>query len=363
MRVTFFTTWKIDCGNAGYSADLVHELLKVVEIDLVPVTPRQTDPVYFQELGEAMNRGELAHIQHEYSFFNGIAPGEARYADFLRNIKVPRVVTLHSILGHHWQLYKGGRREGVEADLNNMDRLTFNDPAQLIVHTNMHREVLLKCGVPGEKINVIPPGIPAPPFYVTDVGQSKSFLNIPPHQQVMTVFGFVTEIKGYDLVLDILPRLPAHVVLLVAGGARFPNEQEYLNRLQARLNSMGLQNRVIITGFLPDHVIPTVMAASDLILVPQTYAVSSYSVHLAIAYGKPIITSDLPPFRELNDRGAGIVLFKSGDSNDLYDKVSNLIWNEPLKSVLSKDNSTYSQEYSWYQIARHTEKVYRKVLG
>src|SRR5687768_9572240 len=86
------------CGIASYTAALISELERPgVSVDLVPVPYEDRDPGRFAATIERLNAAELVHIQHEYTFWGGIAPGSSSLQRYYAHLLRPRVVTAHTV--------------------------------------------------------------------------------------------------------------------------------------------------------------------------------------------------------------------------------------------------------------------------
>src|SRR5437764_15142800 len=83
-------------------------------------------------------------------------------------------------------------------------------------------------------------------------------------KRLLTLFGYVTPNKGYELVADVLRGLPADVMLVIAGGARRPIEEQYVQYLKKRLRELGVEKRVVVTGYLTDPEVADAMKAADI---------------------------------------------------------------------------------------------------
>lgn len=113
-------------------------------------------------------------------------------------------------------------------------------------------------------------------------------------------------LKGHTLLLESLARLRTSRpwVCWVAGGAQRPQEQHYLERLQARAAELGLGGRVHWLGQRGD--VPRLMAAADLYcqpnLQPDAFGLTFVEALLA---GLPVLTTDMGGARESVDSSCG----------------------------------------------------------
>src|SRR5688500_11360186 len=95
--VSMFTSWEARCGIASYSAGVVAELRRSLDVRVVPARFDCLQVTEYRALGEAMNEAQLAHVQHSYAFFGGMRPPGAGGAAFLAAIRVPLVMTVHEL--------------------------------------------------------------------------------------------------------------------------------------------------------------------------------------------------------------------------------------------------------------------------
>jgi glycosyltransferase involved in cell wall biosynthesis len=182
-------------------------------------------------------------------------------------------------------------------------------------------------------------------------------------KRLLTLFGYVTPNKGYDLVADVLPTLPADVMFVVAGGARRPVEEQYVDDLKRHLRKRGVEKRVVITGYLSEEEVAGAMEATDIALVPHTQATNSYSVTLPVSHGRPVLASDLACFREMAARGDCVALFRSGDKNDFRRTLVALLDDSERRRVLSANALRYTERFSWPNVAAMTRTIYQTALG
>jgi hypothetical protein len=109
MRVAYASSWDVPCGVAQYSRSLVGELRKTHRVDVISLDGCTAQSV--PELVRRLNDSDAAHIQHQYSFFGGMAVHRNWFYSLLSNIKVPTIVTVHDLdLGEtdkpHIRIYK-----------------------------------------------------------------------------------------------------------------------------------------------------------------------------------------------------------------------------------------------------------------
>lgn len=405
LRVAMFTPWRVQCGISDYSRYLTEALrqlpteiasLRLVEAPEVPKEAARLRTAWsiggflaadrrYQALGAQMNSDkskqsdtadkenkkvdekdnktaavtDVAHVQHQYFFFGGVAPHKNHARAFLNAIQVPVAMTVHEIAlppeGAGWAV-----RQGIALT----NRNNFLHPAirALIVHTMRDRETLLTLGAAADRIHVVTHGAP-PAMSLPDSVEAKRILNLEGHR-IVTLFGFLAAKKGHLLALEALKALPSDVVLLFAGGQHPQDHTDYSADLRIRILQENLQARVRITGYLEETKIPTLMAATDVAIAPFLQSSGSGSLANLFAYGRAVVASDIAAHQEIATAMLeGLDLFRAGDANDLAARITAVLNDVMLRARLQKTVLAYAERHSYLNMARQTTEIYRRITG
>lgn len=375
MKVSLFSSWQVPCGIAEHAHHLVAALQALGEqVSVVPFDRRPHPRTDYVNWGRMMNAGDVAHIQHEYTFFGYLLPWRNYYHAFTSQIRKPLVITKHVsfdgplILADRgymrlvrqikWSLYN--RWLGPYATYLNKD--TFDIAQQIIVLNEVRKDQLIARGIRPEKISVIPPGVPD---VLPAVGGEPLRAQWGWRDKcIIGVFGFITPAKGHTVALDALARLPDEYTLLIAGGLRREADRDILDVIQQRIIQLDLSQRVRITGFLDEADIPVHISACDILVYPYTHADFSTSVVLGMAYqSAPVIVSDVATHRELAERCRAVALFRSADPVDLARTIQDIMYDEAHCLSLLRGAKQFAQENSWLVVARKTRDVYVRAMN
>ena len=376
MKIAMLTSVAEKCGIASYTRALVEGLctLPDIEVMVVPIFAGRQPREHYIAQAEVLNSSDVdcVHIQHEYSFWGSPLPRRWAYWDIRYRIQKPVVLTAHTTtpladLLHVKTERRLHRRLMKRLLLTNA---AFRDSieaapfvtAMTIVHTAAARNELIRRGAQPEYVAIVPSGVPVP-LEAPAGGREFRERHGLQERRLVTLFGFVTPNKGYEVALDVLASLPPDVTLVMAGGERTPEALPYLDSLKARIARSGLSRRVVITGFLSDAEVAEAMAAADVVVVPHTEATNSYSVAAGLSYGKPIVASDLDTFREIRARADCIVLFRNGDADDFRTRILDLLDDPARREVLAANALAYAGRFSWPRVAGLTQKVYRDAIA
>lgn len=381
MLVSFCSNFVQPCGIADYSLNMTAALAEFVELNIVPLTTAPNTPyaaapypvraVEAFRQGRSLNCGDICHIQFEYSFWGGIRPLKNVYPYFDFAARVPKILTVHEILSApfriaHFEKGAGKLLSNLLIPLSTyyscyLNKTLFTRAAKIIVHTEEHRSILVLRGVPPERIAVIPHGIPdmPPPNDISSV-QSRYRLE---GKRIIALLGFISPRKGYELVLDVLPALPVDIVFVIAGGSRTAEDAEYEARLHMKIKEMGLQKRVVVTGYCTPNDLGTLTQLAEIVIAPFLDVSGSGTLSLALAAGKPIIAADIPSLVELKERTGALLLFRNADPADLLHKIKQCLADLELLTSLGTAARGYAKRNSFRAVAERTVALYEEVLN
>jgi glycosyltransferase involved in cell wall biosynthesis len=359
IKISMLTTWNILCGIAEYSKFLNNELskFKYLEIRVSPIKkPNSINPFYFIKLLRETRGSQIVHIQYQPGIFGHMPIPHFSFSYFPLLISILRlwrknrtvnniVVTLHEI------------------NLNSrMDRLILKfleSSNKLIVHTEKLKELLIKNGISGEKITIIPLGTLR--GEQMDKEECKRRLGVE-DKKVITIFGFVHENKGHDLVIDILPKLSREVILFVAGGPRIKEHENYYNSLKEKASFLGVSDRVKFLNFIKEENLPVILNATDIAIFPYRWIVASGALHLALGYRIPVLVSNLNYFKEIKNKYDCIELFENNNKQDLYEKIQKLLNDKNKREYLKSKSEEFYEKTNWKIVAEEHRNLYLELI-
>jgi glycosyltransferase involved in cell wall biosynthesis len=195
------------------------------------------------------------------------------------------------------------------------------------------RQGLVNLGVPMERVTVVHNGVdtsvygdgPPPP------GLARS-LGIPPGSRVIGAVGHLERIKGFHHLIEafgsLAGRFPDTTCLLV-GGTDDPHAAAYGDSLHARVAELGLEGRVIFTGYRKN--VPDLMRLMDVVVHPSESESFGRSIAEAMAGAKAVIGFDVGAVPELIDHGETGLVVQPFDTTALAGAVERLLCDEDLR--------------------------------
>jgi glycosyltransferase involved in cell wall biosynthesis len=124
------------------------------------------------------------------------------------------------------------------------------------------------------------------------------------------------------------------------------------------INRLGLQNDVVILGYLPHAELPYLYNLARLMVFPSLYEGFGIPLVEAMACGCPVACSNTTSIPEVV--GDAAVTFDPGSAEEMAEKIW-AIWNDDvlLCDLKTKGLGRVGQ-FSWENMARQTVQVYKK---
>src|ERR1700676_3465582 len=239
------------CGIATFTSDLLQAVaaehaasecfaVSVNDIkggyeypDVVRFEIDEQDLSSYLRAADFLNIGnvDIVCLQHEYGIFGG--PAGSHILALLRELRMPIVVTLHTVL----------REPRLDQRLVMQELIALS--TRLVVMSARGRQMLQDIyHAPPAKIDLIQHGIPDIPF--ADPNDLKPQFGVE-GRTVLFTFGLLSPNKGIEHVLNALPKIVAefpNVVYMVVG-ATHPNElREQGEAYRVSLEILAAKNKV-----------------------------------------------------------------------------------------------------------------------
>lgn len=170
--------------------------------------------------------------------------------------------------------------------------------------------------------------------------------------------------SGLDFVIKALVKIPG-ASLTVVGGGGGDDDSDY-QRVKALIETLHLQDRVILKGFIQPHRLPEIYAEADILVMPHAnyirskYFVSPLKLFEYMSARRPIVASDLPTIREILRDGYNAVLAQAEDIDSIIAAISKVI-NDPL--FASKIAEKTYHDVKKYSMEKKCKKILEFISG
>src|ERR1700693_3741433 len=316
----------------------------------------QDDLNSYQQAAEFLNFNniDMVCLQHEYGIFGG--PAGSHILQLLRNLKMPVVTTLHTVL-----------REPDSHQLAAMEEIAeLSD--RLIVMSQLSSQILQEVfRIPGSKIDMVPHGVPDLPFL--DPNFFKDRFGVE-GKAVLLTFGLLSPNKGIENVIKALPQILSkhkNVVYLVAG-ATHPHilrrdGDQYRAYLQALAKEVGVESQVIFHDrFVSPEEMVEFIGAADIYITPYRHEAQVVSGTLAFALGagKAIISTPYWHAIELlDDRRGALVPFQNPGA--IAQKTVEILDTPAIRHAMRKRAYLFARDMVWKKVAQGYMESFSRV--
>jgi glycosyltransferase involved in cell wall biosynthesis len=287
---------------------------------------------------------DIVCLQHEFGIFGGNAGGHI--LAFLRELRMPIVTTLHTVL-----------REP-KADQRRVMEELISLSTRVVVMAERGRQMVQEIyQAPLAKIDLIPHGIPDVGF--VDPTYFKDQFGVE-GRVVLLTFGLLSPNKGIEYVLNALPPILNEFpdVVYIVLGATHPNElrdhgEAYRLSLEILARKNKIQKNVIFYNqFVSLENLKEFIGAADLYITPYLNEAQITSGTLAYTFGagKAVISTPYWHAAELlaDDRG---VLVPFGDAPAIAREVIGLLRDDTRRHAIRKNAYRIGREMVWSSVA------------
>src|ERR1700756_2178117 len=288
---------------------------------------------------------DMVCLQHEFGIFGGPAGGHI--LAFLRELRMPVVTTLHTVL-----------REP-RVDQRRVMQEIISLSTRVVVMAERGRQMLQDIyQAPPAKIDLIAHGIPDVGF--VDPTYFKDQFGVE-GRVVLLTFGLLSPNKGIEYVLNALPTILAEFpeVVYIVLGATHPNElREHGEAYRLSLEILAKKNRVeknviFYNQFVDLDNLKEFIGAADLYITPYLNEAQITSGTLAYTFGagKAVVSTPYWHAQELlaEDRG---VLVPFADAAAIAREVIGLLSDDTRRHAIRKNAYRLGREMVWSNVAQ-----------
>jgi glycosyltransferase involved in cell wall biosynthesis len=288
---------------------------------------------------------DVVCLQHEFGIFGG--PAGSHILAMLRELRMPIVVTLHTVL----------REPRTDQRLVMQELISLS--TRLVVMSARGRQMLQDVyHAPPSKIDLIHHGIPDIPF--VDPNDFKEEFHVS-GRDVLFTFGLLSPNKGIEHVLNALPAIVAEFpdVVYMVVGATHPNElRERGEAYRVGLEILAAKNKVeknviFYNSFVDLDTLKDFIGAADIYITPYLNEAQSTSGTLAYTFGsgKPVVSTPYWHAAELLANGNG-ALVPFGNAGAIASEVSALLRDSVRRNTMREGAYKLGREMVWSNVAR-----------
>ena len=216
-----------------------------------------------------------------------------------------------------------------------MGKLIMNRATAFAVHSDtVKTQGIQAYHLREEKVFVIPIGIYESYFKEYPKELARKELGIK-EEFVILNFGMIRKYKGVPYLVKAFDKLPQEIALnsrLVIVGEDWGDEKELEPLIKASPYNKQITYK---PEFIPDSDIPKYFSSADVVALPYLRTSGSAVASLAMAFGKPLIISELEYTKESLQEYEGTILVPIGDDACIAEKIKHIFAQDKAGKVIS----------------------------
>lgn len=229
---------------------------------------------------------------------------------------------------------------------------------------DIRRDVIRFIGVPADRVRVVNHGVDVSLFQQEDAASrtDEVLKTLGIQLPFMMYVSALWEYKNQDKLILAFHRLVKeglpHRLLLVGKGLNA--SQAYEQKLQTMIKQLGLQDRVVLPGFLPHSVLRYLYRACDVFLFPSSYESFGNPLFEAMASDVPIVAANVHSFPEM--AGDAALLVDPDDISHLTESIRRAVSDQLLRQDLIQAGRRRVALFSWTKCTDETLATFNSAL-
>ena len=271
----------------------------------------------------------------------------------------PLLVTVHST--------EIGRREGLHTSTERMIHeteawLTYEAWRVICCSDYMVQHVKWAFGLPSDKLAMVPNGVNPHAYASLEKHNLRDFrLKFAlPHEKIVLYVGRLVYEKGIHILINAVPKVLAKTdAKFVIVGSGYMQEQ-----LSNIVKSMGLEHKVLFTGFVDEENLLKLQKIADVSVVPSLFEPFGIVALEAMAAKSPVVVSDTGGLGEIIEHDVtGVKVYPNNTDSLAWGITKILLDDGYAKSIRENAYRKIQEKYDWDKIAKRTRQIYEGVLS
>ena len=273
---------------------------------------------------------------------------------------VPHVAMFHTLAEAKLLARASACEPGVRREA---ERRLARAADRVVAATGHERRLLGRlCGVPPERVRVIPPGVDRGRFRPRPRRAARRALGLDPGARIVLAVGRLDPLKGLDVLIGALARMTQRerLQLIVVGGDDRAGDE--IARLRAAAASAGVSALVRFAGPVPHERLGPWYNAADVVAAPSFYESFGLAAVEAMASGVPVVASRVGGLAATVADGRTGYLVPRRCPGAFAAKLDLLLADPALRGALGARGARAMERYGWAAAARGLRGLYAELL-
>jgi glycosyltransferase involved in cell wall biosynthesis len=283
---------------------------------------------------------------------------------FSPDFTIPRLLRTRSVITVHdliFEEFHDIRKSKDAALLSKRVEDSVRRASKIIAISDFTRKKILKrYGVPAEKVILVPQAADEHFHRITDQTAIEGVLRRYGIDSKFLLFvGEISERKNLVRLLNayylLHQRNKTGDRKLILVGKKTSDTA----RILREVNDLGLESRVLFTGYVPDEDLPFIYNGADLFVFPSLYEGFGMPPLEAMRCQVPVVASSATSIPEVV--GTGALLFDPHNVDDIAGKIEQVLDQKIDTGALLRAASKQADQFTWERSARKTIALFEKL--
>jgi mannosylfructose-phosphate synthase len=212
-------------------------------------------------------------------------------------------------------------------------------------------------------LTIIPPGVDTKRFRPLGPGEEDCDLDVS--DRFVFALSRIDSNKGLDYLIRAYAKIhdKTDADLVIGGGSKNPkpHEVEVKRSLEDLVASLGVQERVRFTGYVPDELLDSYYRRAQVFVLPSKYEPFGMTVLEAMGCGTAVIATRMGGIRHVLTDNKDSLLVDPSDADELGAALQSILTDRELASSLAATGLELIQStFSWESIAKRTLDFYEQ---
>lgn len=227
----------------------------------------------------------------------------------------------------------------------------------ITISNSAKRDISIKFSISEEKIRVIYHGVAN---HFRPLKSEEDIIRTLEKYKIMRPF--ILSVSGYNSIKNI--------IRLIKSFRKFKTKRKMKQKLviaaiqsngiRKIINSLSLQDEVILPGFIDNTELPQLYNAADILIFPSLHETFGMPILEAMSCGCPVITSNVSSMPEI--AGDAAVLVNPYNVNEIERAIYQVLNDKGSRENMKKKGLQRAKQFSWRKCAEEHLKVYQEVL-
>lgn len=259
-------------------------------------------------------------------------------------INTPIIISLHGTL-HQFNKFPFN----LFKKIHNFIMLYFQKRIDLfLVSSSAEKRSVIHCGIPEEKIEVLPPAMN---IFPTERQNST--------RRKIVYIGRLSKTKNVELLIESFSKIKTSNVDLIIAGPDFG----MLKHLKKITKDKKLENRVFFTGWISEQEKIELLSKTTIFVHPSLEDVFLLSLLESAAIGIPCVAFDVESNSDILENNKTGIIVKDISSQGLAEKLDLLLNDNKLYEEISRNSKLIlPKKFNWELTTNILEEIYSQVI-